>query len=125
MESTPAVEPASLKHGQSCQSLTPRTPGPWDLHVAGERLVVTEGGEDLGVREYLGQRLQHSPGSVQIVLPRLQPDVVRRVVSSDHDELQGGAVLLLDVLQHLQHGNSERTEVTGGVGGEGGDGTLV
>ena len=93
-----------------------------DLHVAGERLVVTEGREDLSLGEYLGQRLEDCPGRVQVVLAGLEPDVVCRVVSGDHDELQGGAVLLLDVLQHLQHGSSVRTEVTGGVGG---DGTLV
>ena len=74
-----------------------------DLHVAGERFVVPERREDLSVGEDLGQRLEHSRGSVEVVLAGLEPHVVGRVVSGDHDVLQGGAVLLLDVLQHLNH----------------------
>ena len=73
-----------------------------DLHVAGEGLVVAEGGEDLSVREDLGERLEDGPGGVEVVLAGLEPDVVGRIVARDHDVLQGGAVLLLDLLQHLR-----------------------
>ena len=73
-----------------------------DVHVAGEWLVVAEGREDLSVREDLSERLEDGPSSVEVVLAGLEPDVVGRIVARDHDVLQGGAVLLLDLLQHLR-----------------------
>ena len=114
VESTPAVDPARLKHLTLRLGREGR-----DLHVAGEGLVVTEGREDLSVREDLGERLEDGLGRVEVVLTGLEPHVVSGVVPGDHDVLQGGPVLLLDLLQHLGVGPGgdvtvEVSPVTGG-----------
>ena len=69
-------------------------------HVARVGFMVTEAGNHLNIREYLSKRLEHRLSSDQVVFSRLEPDIMSRIVSSDHDVVQG--VFCPDVLQHLK-----------------------
>ena len=84
-------------------------------HVAGEGLVVAEGGDHLGVGKHLCERLEDKTGRGEVVFPEndlkinrkqclsspgLEPHVMGGVVSSDHDVVK--IMLRPDLLQHLE-----------------------